>query len=308
MTSPTQLPSAARPRRDLPIIDAHHHLWDHSVGRAATATTATTATAAELAAWQGGGRQRVWLLHEVLADIQASGHNIVDTVFVQAGAFHRASGPEELRPTGESEFVQGVAAMCESGLYAPPATVIGAAIVGTCDLRHSNVEAVLRAHMRSRNFRGIRMLRRINPPVPQEVAGGERDVALDRGFALLERFGLSFDCWQTSGEERDYASVPRVTALARRYPGVTIILNHLGCPVGPAMSADEFAQWRVDLKELAECCPNVVCKVGGIAMPVNGWGWERGARPVTSEEMCEATLPYYGHAIDCFGPERCMFE
>ena len=50
---------------------------------------------------------------------------------------------------------------------------------------------------------------------------------------------------------------------------MTIILNHLGCPVGPAMSAEDFARWKRDLAELAECA-NVVCKCGGIAMPVNG--------------------------------------
>ena len=87
------------------------------------------------------------------------------------------------RPVGESEFVQGVAAMCESGVYSP-ATVVGAAIVGTCDLRHPNVAAVLRAHARSRNFRGIRMLRRVNPPdITVDVE------ALDRGMAVMVAVG-----------------------------------------------------------------------------------------------------------------------
>jgi len=192
--------------------------------------------------------------------------------------------------------------MCDSGVYGP--VVVGAAIVGTCDLRHPNVEAVLRAHMRSWNFVGIRMQRRLQSPVPRDP----EDTAFERGFALLERFGLSYDCWQTSTVERDFESLPRVAALAKAYPGVTIVLNHLGCTVGPDMGAAAFERWKADLSALAFECPNVVCKVGGIQMPVNGFGFEKRAVPVGSEELCSLTLPFYGHAIDCFGPQRCMFE
>merc|ERR1712110_893317 len=148
--------------------------------------------------------------------------------------------------------------------------------------------------MRCRNFVGIRMQRRIHPPVPH----GDDDAAFHRGFALLEEFGLSYDCWQTSSAERDFASVRRVTALAKTYPNITIILNHLGCTVGPLMGSAAFEQWRVDLAELASCCPNVVCKLGGIQMPVNGFGLENRTTPVGSAELCQLTLPFYGHAID----------
>ena len=56
---------------------------------------------------------------------------------------------------------------------------------------------------------------------------------------------------------------------------------------------------------------NVVCKVGGIQMAMNGFGWDMeagAASPPSSEEMAEATLPYYAHCLDAFGPSRCMFE
>jgi len=244
----------------------------------------------------------VWMLREALSDIQASGHRVVQTVYVQAGSFHRAHGPEEMRPVGESEVVQGVAAMCESGIYGSP--TIGAAIVGTADLRHPNIEAVLKAHMRSRNFVGIRMQRRFKCPVLM----GLHDHQFDHGIKLMEKFGLSYDVWQTSTEERDYGSVRRVISLARMYPKVTIVLNHLGCAVGPAMSSTELSCWKQDLAELASTCANVVCKVGGIQMPVNGFGFEARDMPIGSEELCKLTLPFYGHAIDCFGPRRCMFE
>ena len=90
-----------------------------------------------------------------------------------------------------------------------------------------------------------------------------------------------------------------------------MILDHFGTPLGAGAYAgrqDEiFEQWKVDFKEIAEC-PNVVAKLGGLAMPDNGFGWhERTAAP-TSDEFAEAQRRYYLHAIDCFGPERCMFE
>ena len=115
---------------ELPIIDPHHHLWDRP-------------------GWR-------YLLDELLADT-SSGHNIVATVFVQARAMHRAAGPEELRPVGETEFVNGVAAMSASGIYGN--TVHCAGIVGHADLTlGSRVEPVLEAHVRagSDRFRGIR--------------------------------------------------------------------------------------------------------------------------------------------------------
>jgi hypothetical protein len=75
---------------ELPIIDPHHHLWDRP-------------------GWR-------YLLDDLLADTN-SGHNIVATVFVQARSMHRESGPVEMRPVGETEFVNGVAAMSASGIY-----------------------------------------------------------------------------------------------------------------------------------------------------------------------------------------------
>merc|ERR1712064_266010 len=68
------------------------------------------------------------------------------------------------------------------------------------------------------------------------------------------------------------------------------------------------ARWRSDMTELAAACPNVVCKVGGIQMVVNGFGLEKRPVPVGSEELADMTYPWYSHAIDAFGSSRCMFE
>ena len=43
-------------------------------------------------------------------------------------------------------------------------------------------------------------------------------------------------------------------------------------------------------------------------MPNNGFGWHLRAVPPTSDEFVNAQEKYYLHAIECFGPNRCMFE
>ena len=91
---------------DLPIVDPHHHLWERP-------------------GWR-------YMLDDLLADTN-SGHNIVATVFVQCRSMHRAGGPEEMKPVGETEFVNGVAAMSASGGYGK--TKVCAGIVGHADLR-----------------------------------------------------------------------------------------------------------------------------------------------------------------------------
>jgi L-fuconolactonase len=45
-----------------------------------------------------------------------------------------------------------------------------------------------------------------------------------------------------------------------------------------------------------------------LAMPDNGFGWHLRDRPPTSDEIVDANARYYRHTIECFGPERCMFE
>ena len=124
---------------ELPIVDPHHHLWDHPGSR--------------------------YLLDELLADVN-SGHNIVATVFVQCGSGYRTSGPEEMRPIGESEFVRAIA---EEGDRRGGKTKICAGIVSFADLRLPNVDAVLRRADR----RGRRPVSR-HPPDRRARSGDRR--------------------------------------------------------------------------------------------------------------------------------------
>jgi len=268
---------------DLAICDPHHHLWDHP------------------------GRR--YLLDELLAD--TAGHNVVSTVFVECMSMYRADGPEEFRPVGETEFVNGVAAMSASGRYGPARVAAG--IVSYADLTlGERVGPVLDAHIAaSPRFRGIRHaagwdaspdVRNSHTNPPPGLFGA---AAFRRGFRELGRRGLSFDAWLYHPQLRE------VTALARAFPDTAIVLDHFGGPLGigpyAGRRAEVFAQWKEAIREVAGC-PNVVAKLGGLVMPINGFGFHRADRPATSAELVGATRDWYLHAIDCFGPGRAMFE
>jgi predicted TIM-barrel fold metal-dependent hydrolase len=90
-----------------------------------------------------------------------------------------------------------------------------------------------------------------------------------------------------------------------------MVLDHFGTPLGvrpyKVQREEIYEQWRLDMVEIARC-DNVVAKLGGLAMPDNGFGWNTAERPPTSDEFVEAQRRYYLHTIESFGPERCMFE
>jgi len=269
---------------DRPICDPHHHLWEHD--------------------------KNPYLLPHLLADTN-SGHNIVSTVFVECGSMYRADGPKGMRPVGETEFVNGTAAMTASGGYGPIRVCAG--IVSFADLMlGTDVGPVLDEHMRyADRFRGIRhaaswdaaekVLNAHTHPIENILL----DETFRTGFAELGKRGLSFDAWLF------HPQIPQLTDLAKAFPDTTIIFDHFGGPlgIGPyAGHADEiFAQWCIDAAELAKCS-NVYPKLGGIIMPINGFGWHKRDTPATSDEIVAATGRYHLKAIELFGPERCMFE
>ena len=274
---------------DLPIVDPHHHLWDGSPGR----------------------MQPRYLLDEVLADT-GSGHNVVSTVFIECGSMFKADGPEAMRPVGEVEFVNGIAAMSASGTYGD--TRIAAGIIGTANLRLGDAVAdVLDASIAAGGgrYRGIRVAcaRDDDPAVPGHRTNPPphlfEQADFRAGFKHLAPRNLSFELWLY------HPQIPDATSLARAFPDTTLVLNHFGGPIGVGTYAgkrDEvFAQWKRDIDELSRC-QNVVAKLGGIAMEVNGYAWHDKPKPPTSEELMEATRHYYEYTIERFTPQRCMFE
>jgi predicted TIM-barrel fold metal-dependent hydrolase len=262
-----------------PIVDPHHHLWP-------------------------AGGALPYGLEELHADT-GSGHRIVRTVFVECHAAYDDDAPEHLRSLGETRFVAGEAAR-------DPAHLIGG-IVASADLRRPDLDEILDAHTEAGGglFKGIRhaLARAEHPEVLRIPGRAPRDLARDpafrRGVARLGERGLTYDTWHYHYQNRE------LLELARAVPGTTMVLDHFGTPlgVGPYVAQREqiWTQWRDDIAELARC-PNVVAKLGGLAMPDNGYGWDTAERPPTSDELVAAQRDWYLHTIDCFGPDRCMFE
>ena len=268
----------------LPIVDPHHHLRETAHG--------------------------TYLLPELAEDL-ASGHNIRATVFVDSQTSHRIDGPAVLRPVGETEFVL----QCLAASSAARASQWNpcAGIVGNLDLTHgAAVRKALQAHIAAGQgrFRGIRdplmwdgsdINYGVRRPPPDRMT----DPRFRAGFAELAPLGLTFDAWLF------HPQIPLLIDLARSFPDTTIILNHVGAPlgVGPyaGRRAEIFESWRGSLVELASC-PNVVVKAGGLGMLFFGFGFERRDVPASSAELAAAWRPYIETCIDAFGPERCMFE
>jgi predicted TIM-barrel fold metal-dependent hydrolase len=268
-----------------PIVDPHHHLWD-----------------------RGGQR---YLIEEMVADI-ASGHNIVATVYVEARSMYRAGGPEALRPVGEVEFVNGVAAMSASGGYGPAAICAG--IVGHANLLlGEGARAVLEAEIAAGQgrFRGIRHSSAwdADPEIAHMYAARPKGLLLDttfrNGFACLAPLGLSFDAWLF------HPQIGELADLARAFPETKIVLDHCGGPIGLGRFANRreetFVNWKASIQEIAKY-PNVVVKLGGLAMRLLGYDFHERPEPPSSEDAAAAWRPYMETCIEAFGPARCMFE
>ena len=275
---------------DLPIVDPHHHLIDRPES----------------------GR---YLLPDLLADIAGGGHNVVATVYLEWLSMYRADGPAEMRPVGEIEFANGVAAMSASGAYGKPRICAG--IIGHADLAlGGRVRDVLEAMVvsgsgRGGRFRGIRFISASDPDQAQwgAVAGRPEKLLLDRrvreGFAQLAPLGLSFDAFMYHPQLGDLLD------LARAYPATPIVLNHVGGPIGLGRYKGKrdavFAGWSADIRALASC-PNVHVKLGGLGMRLLGFDVHEGALPPSSEQLAALWRPYIETCITAFGAERAMFE
>src|SRR6266568_5871635 len=275
---------------ELPICDPHHHFWDRRL--------------------QSMPYQR-YLLDELHADI-SSGHNVRSTVFLEARSMYRPDGPVAMRPVGEVEFVQGLAAASASGLYGPSRAA--AAIIGHADLKlGAHVAPVLDALQAAspNRFRGIRhnVTWDPHPEVDNTAAHRmEKQLASDQfrtGARVLARRGLSLEGWLY------FPQLPELAAFAKAVPDLTIILNHIGglMRVGPYANKDDevLATWRRGIAAVA-ACPNVTIKLGGLGMPRTGFDWHTRSTPIGSEELAASMAPFMNYCIEQFSPNRCMFE
>jgi L-fuconolactonase len=269
---------------DLPIIDAHHHIWEEP--------------------------GNLYLLDDFASDM-ASGHAIQATVFVQAHYSYRKTGPDALRPVGETEKIM---ALCAVAAASGRSTHVCAAIIGYADLMLGNdVAAVLVAHIAAAGsrFKGVRhsVSRDSNFPdgivlraAPAEMLAHP---TFREGLATVARYGLSYDAMLY------HQQIPELTAMARALPALPIILDHYGCMIGVGpyvgREAETFREWRANMKELASC-PNVLVKLGGMGMIICGARWHERPTPPSSTELAAAWSPLVETCIELFGVNRCMFE
>jgi predicted TIM-barrel fold metal-dependent hydrolase len=268
---------------ELPIIDAHHHIWE-----------------------QDGN---VYALSDLAGDTR-DGHRVVGTVLVEAHAFYHEVGPEYLRPVGETE------AIMHALEDAPELVAQGlcGAIVGRADLTlGARLEDVVEAHRAAApdRFRGVRHLVGRDPHYPQGITirpapeGLLKRTDYRDGLRMLQRLGLSYDAMLYHSQLSDLVETVALV------PELPVILNHYGMPLGVGPYADRrdevFATWTSNMRRLAEL-PNVTVKLGGLGMVLTGAQWHDRPMPPSSQELADAWRPWFETCLEAFGPDRCMFE
>ena len=280
--SPRSERRRSTPERE--IVDPHHHLWPSD------------------GALPYG-------VDDLVADTGA-GHNIVQTVFIECGASYRTEGPEHLAPVGETEFV-AAAADDLAARHPDAAPIVG--IVAHADLAHPEMEAILDAHDAASGdrFRGIRdsLAHALEPDahmIPGRYGEGKSEnPAFRSGLARLGERGSELRLLVVPPPDRRVRCPgPRGAgdddgAGSLRYAGGRREVRRSPRRV--------FEQWKHDIAEVA-ACGNTIAKLGGLAMPDNGFGYHLADRPPTSDRLLADQRRWYEHTIECFGPERCMFE
>ena len=249
-----------------PVIDAHHHLWDLQNNKYPWLQEQPLKLRLE------GNIEPIakdYLLKDYLEDIR--NQNVVKSVHVQTGW-------DPADPVGETRWLQGLADQ-----HGYPHGIVARATLDAPD-----VEQVLEGHLRYRNVRGIRHMINWHPD-PLKTYVDRPDLvttsAWRRGFALLHRFGLSFDLQLYPAQMADAA------ALAYANPETLIILNHAGMPVD--RDEEGIRLWQRGIRQLADA-PNVVAKISGLGTV--DWKW-----------TLESIRPFVLQTIEAFGISRCMF-
>lgn len=273
------------------IIDPHHHLWRKRF-------------------------DRDYLLEDLKSDTE-SGHNIEQTVFIECRAFYDKDAPEHLQSLGETRTITDIAAQSQFHQAHGSANSAITGIVAKVDLclgdKPDELKEIIRQHasIAGNLLKGIRHSG-AHDPRPEDLTIPGRAPAylygqesFRKGLRILGELGLTYDTWHYHHQNEDFCD------LAEAIPDTTLILDHFGTPLGVGIyrgSRDSiYMQWKQDIKRLSRC-PNVYAKLGGLAMPDNGFGWDKRDRPADSDELVRWQQKYYLHTIECFGPERCMFE
>ncbi|HVX43474.1 MAG TPA: amidohydrolase family protein [Mycobacteriales bacterium] len=239
------------------FIDTHVHFWDL---KHPTLTYEWLSPAA---------------VHPILGDIDPIKSTRFDAAALWAegrftglsGAVHVQAAVGTADPVQETEWLTALAANSPVPLV----------LVAGCDLAAGDAQEQLERHNASPLLRGIR-----------DFGRGDYlcDPAFERGFSLLERYGLlsDLDC--------AWPDMPKARDLARRHPAIPVVLEHIGYPRDTA-DPEYFRNWQDGIRTIAEA-PNVICKVSGLGMNRPGW-------------TVESLRPWVRHCIETFTPDRCVF-
>jgi len=263
------------------IVDAHHHLWERPPQR--------------------------YEIEEFSAEV-ASGHNVCASVFVECSSNYYTDGPDALKPVGETEH-----AARQASAYNEARSQPCAAILGKADLMlGAGVGQILDAHIAAGRgrFRGVRVQAQYDAELGSmarhaPAAGILGAQAFRAGVAELTRRGLTLDVYLY------FMQLDELADLASAMPSTRIILNHCGTPLGVGRFSNRrqevLATWRAAVLKIAQF-QNTLVKLGGLGMPLCGFGFETLAAPPNSARLAEAWRPYVETLIEAFGAERAMFE
>lgn len=294
---------------DTPVLDPHIHLWDPRI------TPRKVSPAVKLFGWNRGLMESV-----VRAAIPAPTVNFVgkpDHVLSPylPGVWRRDTGAYDVRGFVHVEADwQGKRLEDETVWLEDTCGHDLRGLVGHAHLESASLDALLDAHAAaSPRFVGVRDI----------VAADEDRAVMDftkpgqleneawrRGYARLGERGLTFDAWCYGPQ------LPALDAMVAAVPGTKTVLCHFGSPLGiggpvgqhgatDAARAETVARWRDDLARLA-AHDQVHLKLSGLAMPVSGFAWHEQDAPPTVDEVVDRLGPFVTHALEVFGPSRCM--
>jgi predicted TIM-barrel fold metal-dependent hydrolase len=248
------------------LIDAHHHLWDLGQGKHPNLKGPPRH---DFFMGDDTALRRSYLAEDYLRD--AAGHNVLTTVHCEA-EWDRDD------QVGETRWISGIAER-----YGFPGAIIAHAWFHT-----PNAEEIIAAQAAFPLVRGIRS-KPVTASSPDRIERGApgtmQDEAWLRGFALLEKYGLSWDLRVPFWHLEEAAEV------ARAFPRTPIILNHTGFPWDRSDAG--LAAWRGAMEILARE-PNVHVKVSEFGLKDRAWDYAENRRIVRD-------------AIAIFGIERSVF-
>lgn len=204
-------------------------------------------------------------------------------------AIYKDREPADLKPLIDAAHVGRVVAVQAAETYAETLFMIGlalkarwiAGVVAWAELASPSIEEEMGALACNPVVKGVRPVRDDNRSIAWMLDG-----RLERGFQALRDNGLSLDILVQNWRE-----IPLATLLAKRWPALSIVLDHCG---KPDIASGLFDPWARDVDELA-ALPNVVCKLSGL---LNCAGPGAGAADLEI---------YVKHVLDTFGPSRVMW-